>query len=100
MPLCIIDHIGFCQQQKPVTCFIGFFQCNLKFGYEIRSTVSILCFMDIGTDTGAGTTNLIADDRFVLTFEKLDQIQYFNSEGNGKINQFVFRFWHRCSYWR
>ena len=48
--------------------------------------------MDIGSDAGSGSADLIADDRFMLTFEKFDQIQYFNGECNRYDDKFVAGF--------
>ena len=83
------NNVGFVQQQQPVTCFVGFFQGNLQFGNKISLTVSILSFVDISSDTGSGSADLITDDRFVLTFKIFDQIQNFNRKGNREINEFV-----------
>ena len=35
------------------------------------------------------SADLIADNRFVLTFKIFNQIQDFNSKGNGEINEFI-----------
>ena len=58
--------------------------------YEIRFAVGILCFMDIRPDTGSGSADLIGNDRIVLTFQKLYQIEYLHGKINGKCTQFAF----------
>ena len=63
---------------------------DLQFGDEIRFAVSILRFVNIGSDTGSGSADLIGDDRFVLTFQKLYQIEYLHGKINGKCTQFAF----------
>ncbi len=68
------ENVGFVQQQQPVTCFIGFFQGNLQLGNKISLTLSILGFVDIGSDTGSGSADLITDDRFVLAFKIFDKV--------------------------
>ena len=83
------DIIGFSKQQQPVACFVGFFQGDLKFCDEIRFAVSILRFVDICSDTGSGSANLIGDDRFVLAFQEFYQIEDFNSKRYRQINKFV-----------
>ena len=40
--------------------------------------MGILCFVDICSNTGSCSSNLVADNCFVLTFEKFYQIQNFN----------------------
>ena len=51
-----------------------------KFG----DTMGVLRFVDIGSDTGSGSADLIGNDRFVLTFQEFHQIENQNSKVNGK----------------
>ena len=44
--------------------------------------MGILSFVDICTDTGSCSADLIADNCFVLIFEIFDQIENFNCKGN------------------
>jgi hypothetical protein len=46
--------------------------------------------VDIRSDTGSGSADLIGNDRFVLTFQKLYQIEYLHGKINGKCTQFAF----------
>jgi hypothetical protein len=39
--------------------------------------------VDIRSDTGSGSADLVADDRFVLAFKIFDQIKDFNCKCNG-----------------
>ena len=73
-------NVGFVQQQEPVTCCVGFFQCDLQFCNKICFAVSILRFVDICPDTGSGSANLIADYRFVLTFNILTRFRISTSK--------------------
>ena len=57
-----------------------------KFG----DTMGVLRFVDIGSDTGSGSADLIGNDRFVLTFQKPYQIEYLHGKINGKCTQFAF----------
>ena len=66
--------IGFSKQQQPVTGFVGFFQGDLKFCDEIRFAVGILCFVDICSDTGSSSADLIGDDRVSLFFQIFDKV--------------------------
>ena len=79
---CVINIIRFQQKFQPITCFVGFFQCYLQFGNEICFTVGILCFVDIGSDTGSGSADLIGNYRFVLAFQRFYQIENLY----GKVN--------------
>ena len=54
--------------------------------------MGILRFVDVRTDAGSRSADLIADDRFVLIFEKFDKIEYFNGESNRYVDKFVVRF--------
>ena len=58
--------------------------------YEIRFAMGILRFVDIRSDTGSGSADLIGNDRFVLTFQKLYQIENLHGKINGKCTQFAF----------
>ena len=44
--------------------------------------MGILCFVDISSDTGSGSADLVADNCFVLTFEIFYKIKNFNCKGN------------------
>ena len=83
------DGVGLCQQQEPVTRFVGFFQGDLQLGNEIRFAVSVLCFVDIRADAGPRPADLIADDRFVSAFEQLYQFKYLNGESDRDVGEFV-----------
>ena len=39
-----------------------------------RFAVGVLCFVDICSDTGSGSTDLIGDDRFSLFFQIFDKV--------------------------
>ena len=65
------DIIGFQEQFQPVTGFVGFFQCDLQFGDEIRLPMCILRFMDIGADAGSRSADLVGNNGFSLIFSGL-----------------------------
>ena len=88
------DGVGLCQQQKPITRFIGFLQGDLQFGYEIRFAVGVLRLVDIRADAGSRPADLIADDRVVSDFELFEQVQDLNRESYGQVGKFVVRFLH------
>jgi len=52
--------------------------------------MGILRFMDIRSNTGSGSADLIGNDRFVLTFQEFYQVQYLYRKINGKCTQFAF----------
>ena len=54
----------------------------MQFGDKIRFTVGILRFVDIRSNTGSGSADLIGNDRFVLTFQEFHQIEYLHGKGN------------------
>ena len=58
------------QQFQPVTRLIGFLQSDLQFGNEIRLSVGVLRFTDIGTDGGTASADLteITDSCFSFKF--------------------------------
>ena len=62
----------------------------MQFGDEIGFAVGILLFVDVCSDTGSGSADLIGNDRFVLTFQKLYQIEYLHGKINGKCTQSAF----------
>ena len=45
--------------------------------------MGILRLVDVCSDTGSGSADLIGNDRFVLTFQKLYQIEYMHCKVNG-----------------
>ena len=53
-----------------------------ELGYEISFAVRILRFTDIGTDRGAGTPDLIGDNRLAFRFQHPDKV----NDRNGKIH--------------
>ena len=73
-----VDDTCFDQEQQPVTRFVRLLQGNLQVGNEIRFALGILRFVDVRSDAGSRSADLIANDRLVPAFEILDQIQYFN----------------------
>ena len=86
------DGVGLCQQQKPITGFVGFFQRDLQFGYEIRFAVGVLRFVDICADAGSRPADLIANDRFVSIFELLNQFQYLDGKATEMSASLLFDF--------
>ena len=61
----------------------------LQFGNKICLAVSILCFVDVCSNAGSSSADLVADNCFVLTFEKFYQIQDFNRKGNREVNELI-----------
>ena len=57
-----------------------------KFG----DTMGVLRFVDICSDTGSGSADLIGNDRFVLAFLEFHQIENLHSKVNRKCTQFAF----------
>ena len=51
-------------------------------GVLVKSSfaVSVLRFVDIRSNTGSGSADLIGDDRFVLAFQEFYQVQDFNGK--------------------
>lgn len=66
MVLRFIYIAGTKQQFEPVTCFISFLKGDLKFGNEVGLAMGILRFMNIRTDTGSATSDLIGYYGFAL----------------------------------
>ena len=56
----------------------------LKTNYidEIRLSMCILRFMDIGADTGSGSADLVGNDSFVSVFQLFHQFENFYSKFN------------------
>ena len=52
--------------EKMVIVFLS--SHDLQFGDKIQFTVGVLRFVDVYSDTGSGSADLIGNDRFVLTF--------------------------------
>ena len=61
-----------------------------QFCDKVRLAVGILRFVNIGSDTGSGSADLIGNDRFVLTFQEFHQIEHLHGKVNGKCTQSAF----------
>ena len=66
------------------------FEGDLQFGDKVRLAVGVLRFVDVCSDTGSGSADLIGNDRFVLTFQEFHQIEYLHGKVNGKCTQSAF----------
>ena len=54
----------------------------MQFGDEIRFPVGVLRFVNVCSDTGSGSADLIGNDRFVLAFQEFHQIENLNRKIN------------------
>jgi hypothetical protein len=50
----------------------------LQFCDKVRLAVGVLRFVNVCSDTGSGSADLIGNDRFVLTFQEFHQIENLN----------------------
>ena len=74
----------------------------MQFGDKVRLAVGILRFVNIRSDTGSGSADLIGNDRFVLAFQDFYKIQnlyrkYIVRAGLGGLYNFVCTFF--CANW-
>ena len=58
--------MSFKKQFQPIFAFIAFFKGNLQFGYKIGLALGVICLVDIGTDAGSASQELIGEGGFAL----------------------------------